>query len=195
MPRKPTKLRFFGVAVRRRTLYALTLLFAVASVPTVSWAVLVLQANLPQMQRYGFYAAAILTLFPTFCGWLIITRQNIILYRSEARVIWPSAAVLLAAATWAACNVAASFIAQGKMAYGTPLAFGGVFMLFLLVRCCLLGRHPRRSDIVRGESGPPRRKSHPPIPGHTPSPLVPDQAGLDGEPQEADDVAEIKPDA
>jgi len=59
--------------------------------------------------------------------------------------------------------VAEANFKPGKQNYLAPLAFGGVMLGFVLARCVLLGRHPKRSDIVRGESGPsrPRRKSPP----------------------------------
>lgn len=203
MPWKPTKLKFFGVAVRRRTLFALTYFFAVASVPTISWAVLILQKNVSQTEKAGFVAIAAFTMFATFQGWWLITRQNPLLYRSEARVILLGSTALLLLATALGCQIAHAVIQPARMAYGAPLLLGGAVFLFLIIRFYLLKNLPRRGDIVRGESGPFRKKSKSAKPGETPSPLAENAAevedsaegdeGIDDESSVAEDTTPTQP--
>lgn len=174
MPRKPTRLKYFGIAVRRRTLYALTVFFGIISVPTVSWAILVQQTNVVSLQKDAYIVAATMTVFCAFWGWVTITRHNPIFYRDEARNIWLGGLALLVPVTWLGGMVADTVIKPNRMAYGTPLMLGAAVLLFLIVRLIMLGQHPKRGDIVRGESGPMRKKSRPPVPGSTPSPLAAD---------------------
>ncbi len=172
MPRKPTRLKFFGIAVRRRTLYALSVFFAVISVPTISWAILVQQTNVSSMEKDGFIAAAAVTLLCALHGWFVIVHHNPIFYRDEARVVWIGGLVLNVFTTVLGGWVADTIINPRRMAYGTPLLLGGALMVFFLIRCVLLGQQPKKGDIVRGESGPLRKKSFTPKPGVPHSPVA-----------------------
>ncbi len=188
MPWKTTKLKFFGVAIRRRSLFALTLFFAVAAVPACSWALVALNANLTNGQKYLFDAGGFITALLAFRGWWLILRHNPVLFREEARVLLPGAVVLLLLAIWVGCTVEDTVIQPAKHHYVVPFALGGLLMVFLLVRCALLGQYPRRGDIVRGESGP-RRGSRAPKPGATPSPLVVDEDDVDQPPESGDSTS------
>lgn len=193
MPWKTTKLKFFGVAVRRRTLFALTLLFAVVAVPALSWALVAIPANLANGQKLLFFAGGFFAGILAFKGWWMILRHNPILYREEARVLLPAAMFLLLPAVWLGCVVEDTVINPAKLHHVVPFALGGMLLVFLLVRCALLSHHPRRGDIVRGESGP-RRGSRPTKAGGTPSPLIVAQAELD-EPAEPGDSSPNNPGA
>jgi len=161
MPWKTTKLKFCGVPVRRRTLYILTLFFAIAAVPAISWLLLNSGENIARTRQAEFFAGAAVTVLLALVGWLAIVRNNTTLYREEAKFIWPGAIVLLGLVTWMACNVAETSFKRGQLDYIAPLAFGGIMMAFLFYRCALIGRHPKRSDIVRG--GPSRRSRSLPV--------------------------------
>ena len=161
MPWKTTKLKFCGLPVRRRTLYVLTLFFAIAAVPAVSWALLNSGENVPRNRQLEFLGGAAAVVFLALNGWWSIIRTNAVLYREEAKFIWPGAIVLLGLVTWMACDVAERSFNRGQLDYIAPLAFGGALMIFLLLRCVLIGRHQKRSDIVRG--GPSRRSRSLPV--------------------------------
>ncbi len=161
MPWKTTKLKFCGIPVRRRTLYVLTLFFAIAAVPAVSWALLNSGENVPRARQIEFFGGSAVVVFLALNGWWSIIRTNAVLYREEARFIWPGAAVLLALVTWMACDVAEKSFERGSLDYIAPLSFGGALMVFLLLRCVFISRHLKRADIVRG--GPSRRSRSLPV--------------------------------
>jgi hypothetical protein len=162
MPWKTTKLKFLGLPVRRRTLYLLTLLFAIAAVPLASWAVLNSEREVPQIQRIEYAAAAAVSILLALMGWLSIVRNHAVLYHEEARYVWPIAILLVVPATLLGWKVADSSLHRGRLDYIVPLVFGGMVLVFLLVRWVLLERHPKRSDIVRG--GPSRSHRHRSLP-------------------------------
>ena len=162
MPWKSTKLVFCGLAVRRRTLYVITLVCAIAAVPVMSLALLTLGGNYTRNQQVGLLSATIVTLAMALNGWRLILKHNISLFWEEARVIWPGAVVLLLAATWLGCTVADAVIQRGRMDYIVPTVFGGFMLVVLLVRWAKLGSHTKRSSIVRGDSG--RRHSRSGLP-------------------------------
>jgi hypothetical protein len=186
MPWKTTKLAFFGIAVRRRTLYALTLVCTIAAVPVLSLALLFFGGNFARGQKIGFISATIITLALALNGWRLILKHNIALFREEARVIWPGAVVLLFAATGIACAVADSVVKRGRMDYIVPLVFGGGMFIVFVVRCARLGHYPKRSEIVRGSSG--RRHSRSGLPA-TPQP----QEAVVVEPVAEDDAGPESP--
>jgi hypothetical protein len=163
MPWKTTKLKFFGVPVRRRTLHVLTLFFAIAAVPAASWAVLNSGNEVPQLLRMKFEAGAALAIGAALLGWWTIVRNHVVLYYEEARFIWPSAVLLVVLATWLGWKVADLSFQRGRLNYVVPLTLGGMVLLFLVVRWALLGRHPKKSDIVRG-GGPARPRRHHSLP-------------------------------
>ncbi len=161
MPWKTTKLKFCGFAVRRRTLYVLTLFFAIAAVPAVSWALLNSGQNVSKTRQLEFFAAAAGVVLLALNGWWAIIRTNSIIYREEARFIWPGAVLLLGLVTWMACDVAERSFNRGRLDYIAPISFGGALMIYLLYRCVLIGRHQKRADLDRG--GPSRRSRSLPV--------------------------------
>lgn len=161
MPWKATKLVFCGIPVRRRMLYVITLVSAIVCVPTLSWFLLVLDGPFTQGQQVGFAVATVIPLALALNGWRLILKHHSVLFREEARVIWPGSIALLLAATGFACVVAHQVMKRGRMDFIVPLVFGGGLFLVLLVRLFRLSSHPKRSDIVRGDSGRRRSRSHP----------------------------------
>jgi len=153
MPWKTTKLVFCGIPLRRRSLYIITLVGAIVSVPTISWALLALESPLSRGQQIGYAVAAVISVGLALNGCRLIIKHNSILFQEEARIVWPGAVVVLLAATGFASVVARNVMKHGRMDYFVPLALGGALLLILLYRCLRLGNHPKRSDIVRGESG------------------------------------------
>jgi hypothetical protein len=156
MPWKSTKLTYCGIHVRRRTLYVLAMVFAVASVPTVSWTVLTFNVFYSRNVQWAFLLSALVTICFSLNAWRLILKHNIVLFWEEARFLWPASMALLIVAIGLGYWVADFEIKRGKMDYVVPLAFGGIFFLVLLVRCVRLGTlHQKKSSIVRG--GPSRR--------------------------------------
>ncbi len=148
--------------VRRRTLHILTLFFAIMAVPFVSWAVLNSRAEVPQMERMEYAAGAGVFIGLAFMGWWTIQRNHIVLYYEEARFIWPGAVLLVLLTTGLGWTVADRFFQRGRLDYIVPLSFGGMMLLFLLVRWAQLSRQPKKSEIVRG--GPSRGRSRRSLP-------------------------------
>ncbi len=191
MPWKTTKLKFCGVAVRRRTLYILTLLSAISAVPAVSWAVLVPNSTLSITQKLAFFALALATIYCAASGCWTIIRTNSILYREEARLIWPGAALVLLVAIWLGYRVTLSLIEPDKYDFVLTYVLGGVLMFYLLSRCLLLKRHPRRADVQHARAS--RRDSHGPMRKSSPTPEIAsaveleDEDNLDGEAAGEDD--------
>jgi hypothetical protein len=68
------------------------------------------------------------------------------------------------------------------------LVFGGLLLIVLVVRCVTIGQYPKRSDIVRGNSG--RRRSRSGLPVAT----TPDAVEV-GEAAEDDDAGPEPPSA
>jgi hypothetical protein len=159
MPWKATKLVFCGIPLRRRTLYVITLAGAIAGVPTMSWGLLALGGAFTRNQQVGLIAAAVISIAVALNGWRLIIKHNSILFREEARVIWPASVVVLLAATCFAAAVAHVAMPHGHMDFIVPFVFGGGLLLVLLYRCFHLSNHPKRSDIVRGDSGRRRSRS------------------------------------
>jgi hypothetical protein len=164
MPWKATKLKFFGVSVRRRTLYVLTLLFAILAVFFLSLALINSGAEAPAKWRNAFTGGACITVFVSLIGFWTIVRQQIVLYWEEARYIWPASIPVLLVTMWVTYVVAKTSFSRGRLDYLAPLTFGTLLLAFFLVRCALLNRHPKKKDIVRGESGPMRPRANRSLP-------------------------------
>ncbi len=125
----------------------------------MSWGLLALGGAFTRNQQVGLIAAAVISIAVALNGWRLIIKHNSILFREEARVIWPASVVVLLAATCFAAAVAHVAMPHGHMDFIVPFVFGGGLLLVLLYRCFHLSNHPKRSDIVRGDSGRRRSRS------------------------------------
>ncbi|HTB62296.1 MAG TPA: hypothetical protein VK737_01800 [Opitutales bacterium] len=164
MPWKTTKLKYLGVSVRRRTLYVVSLLFAILAVPLISWALINSGTQSEPKLRYGFAGAALICVLLSMIGWWTIIRQHIVLYWEEARFIWPATIPIVLGVMWMTYRVSKTTFSRGRLDYLAPLTFGTLLLGFFVVRCVLLGRHPKKTDIVRGESGPARPRANRSLP-------------------------------
>jgi hypothetical protein len=149
--KRQVKLRYLGMVVRRRPLYVLTLSFAIANVPTVSWAILALGHSGSHLQMGLFVAAGLVTLWQTARGWKIIQDNALILYWEEGRLIWPLAILALGAVMYLACTGALYFFGHSLTSLLVPLLLGLLLLAPLALRVLTLELLPKKEEMWRGE--------------------------------------------